>query len=182
MVGREITLFASACLAFVGCAKGAKNDAPVEATSAASTAATPALAAAAAPKLRPRKKVTCRELIEQTEGTAKSMKFDVKVTKGSWGKVPPALQKLPPGAEHCGAVDIMDQGLVASGLSGKELEAFYAPLFAQVGCQPFTCEEERRGDAAQTRCNCHSNATFGSVNTDTGMESYSIAFMQRGLK
>jgi len=178
----KVALCASACLALVGCAKGAKNDAPAAATSHVSTSAAAAPAAAALPRQSTRKKLACRELLKQMEETSKRVQFEVKTTPGSWGKVPAALQKLPPGGEHCGAVDLMDQAIIASGLAGKELEAFYAPLFAKLGCQPFRCEDATSGDKVQTRCQCRANGYFGTVNTDTGVESYSIGVVQSRMK
>jgi hypothetical protein len=176
-------LFIAACLVFGGCAKGKGQDTSAEAASATSAAAAGALdtPAGASPRLASKRtKVTCPELFKQMEESSKSLKLDAKTTPGSWGKVPPELRKLPPGAEHCGSVDILDQAVIASGLAGKELEAFYAPLFAGLGCQPFTCEDVTSGSSTQTRCNCHANGYFGSVNTDISVESYVVSVLQRG--
>jgi hypothetical protein len=42
------------------------------------------------------------------------------------------------------------------------------------------CEEATSGDLVQTRCNCRADDFFGSVNTDTGAESYSLGVMKVG--
>jgi hypothetical protein len=59
-----------------------------------------------------------------------------------WGKLPAALQKLPPGATLCG-VSGDDNAFILSALDSKALEAFYAPLFATVGCKPLTCKTDQ---------------------------------------
>jgi hypothetical protein len=56
-----------------------------------------------------------------------------------WGKIPAALQKLPPGASLCG-VTVAETAVVLSDIDSKALEKFYAPLFATVGCKPLTCK------------------------------------------
>jgi len=115
--------------------------------------------------------------MKEAEETSKRVGIKMEFTPGSWGKVPPALQKLPPGAEHCGSVALMDQALVVSGLAGKELEAFYAPLFAGLGCQPLQCNDDTLGGKVRTECKCHAKGIFGVVVTDLNVESYTIAVM-----
>jgi hypothetical protein len=116
--------------------------------------------------------------MKQAAETSKRVGIKMEFTPGSWGKVPPALQKLPPGAEHCGSVALMDQALVVSGLTGKELEAFYAPLFAGLGCQPLQCNDDTLSGKVRTECKCRANGVFGAVITDLNVESYTIAVMK----
>ena len=106
---------------------------------------------------------------------------------GSWGNVPAELRKLPPGAEHCGAdTRTKKDGLavIASPLSRDELEKFYAPLFAQVGCPGLKCDVIKtkigKKDAEQTRCACHAKGTLGTVATDTGAEVFEVSLLRYG--
>ena len=172
MARTQVVLFASTCLAFVACSKSNKTDAKPGATTQISAVA-PAVATAAE-----RSKLSCKELMKEAGETSKRVGIKMEFTPGSWGKVPPALQKLPPGAEHCGSVALMDQALVVSGLAGKELEAFYAPLFAGLGCQPLQCNEDTLGGKVRTECKCRANGIFGAVITDLNVESYTIAVMK----
>ena len=59
-----------------------------------------------------------------------------------WGKIPAALQKLPAGAALCGTNGV-DVAFITSELEAPELEKFYAPLFASVGCKPMTCKPDQ---------------------------------------
>ena len=73
-----------------------------------------------------------------------------KLTPG-WGRIPPALQKLPPGASLCG-VNAAQVAFVVSDLEAPALEKFYAPLFAGLGCKPLTC---KMGDfIKRMECSC----------------------------
>lgn len=175
MTRMQVVLFASACLAFVACAKSDKTDTKADASTQASVVAP---AAPAVAKASARSKLSCKELMKQAAETNKRVGIKMEFTPGSWGKVPPALQKLPPGGEHCGSVDLMDQALVVSGLTGKELEAFYAPLFAGLGCQPLQCNDDTLGGKVRTECKCHANGVFGVVITDLNVESYTIAVVK----
>jgi hypothetical protein len=172
MTRMQVVLFVSACLALVACSKSDKAGTNAEVTTQTSAVA-PAVAKTAA-----RSKLSCKELMKQAEETSKRVGIKMEFTPGSWGKVPPALQKLPPGAEHCGSVALMDQALVVSDLAGKELEAFYAPLFAGLGCQPLQCNDDTFGGKVRTECKCRSNGIFGVVITDLNVESYTIAVMK----
>jgi hypothetical protein len=175
MTRMQVVLFASACAAFVACSKSNKTDTKAEATTQTSALAPAAPAVANASE---RSKLSCKELIKQAEETNKRVGIKMEFTPGSWGKVPPALQKLPPGAEHCGSVNLMDQALVVSGLTGKELEAFYAPLFAGLGCQPLQCKDDTLGGKVRTECKCQAKGVLGMVITDLNVESYTIAVMK----
>jgi hypothetical protein len=127
--------------------------------------------AADAPK---RNKKACGDYLEMVKKT--SAKFGMKpdIVPGSWGKVPVELQKLPPGAQLCGAV--MDQATIVSPAYGKDLETFYAPLFAKIGCQPLTCTVD--DGAPQTKCKCKSaTKKHGMVITDTGYEAFTLSLM-----
>jgi hypothetical protein len=75
---------------------------------------------------------------------AKRAKIDcskVSMTKlePGWGKLAPALQKLPPGAKLCGNTG-GESVFITSALGRDALEKFYAPLFASLGCKPLTCK------------------------------------------
>jgi len=75
---------------------------------------------------------------------AKRAKIDcskVSMTKlePGWGKLAPALQKLPPGAKLCGN-NGGQSVFITSALGPDALEKFYAPLFASLGCK-LTCNK-----------------------------------------
>lgn len=182
MTRLHVALFASACLAFVACAKSNTTDTKAQEATQTSAVAPAAPAAPAVAKASTRSKLSCKELIKEAQETNQRVGIKMEFTPGSWGKVPPALQKLPPGAEHCGSVNLMDQALVVSGLAGKELESFYAPLFAGLGCQPLQCNEDTLGGKVRTECKCHASGVFGAVITDLNVESYTIAVMRNGFK
>jgi hypothetical protein len=99
---------------------------------------------------------------------AKRSKTDcskVSMTKlePGWGKLDPALQKLPPGATLCGNAG-GGSVFVLSELDRAALEKFYAPLFASVGCK-LTCTKD---DFTKVdRCDCP-KAGSGSFAHDTG--------------
>src|SRR5215470_17649661 len=69
-------------------------------------------------------------------------KVSLNKLKPGWGHIPPALQKLPPGASLCG-VNAADVAFIVSELDAPALEKFYAPLFASVGCKPMTCKPDQ---------------------------------------
>src|SRR5215467_16049630 len=76
---------------------------------------------------------------------AKRDKIDcskVSMTKlqPGWGKLAPALQKLPPGATLCGNSG-GESVFITSELDRDALEKFYAPLFASLGCK-LTCKKD----------------------------------------
>jgi hypothetical protein len=80
-----------------------------------------------------------------------------------WGKLPPVLQKLPPGATLCG-----NSGgggvFITSALDRNALEKFYAPLFASLGCKLICKKDEFLGS---DRCDCPKTGS-GSLQPDTG--------------
>lgn len=121
-----------------------------------------------------RTKMTCGAYRDGAERMAKSAGIPMKIVPGSWGAIPKALQALPPGGEFCGSVEGMGAPTVAivSPLFGKDMEAFYAPLFAKVGCQPFTCQVSGR----QTNCTCKGSGGRGSIGTDPDLEEFSLIF------
>jgi hypothetical protein len=73
-----------------------------------------------------------------------------KLTPG-WGRIPAALQKLPPGASLCG-VNAAQVAFIISELDAPALETFYAPLFASLGCKPLTCKPGQF--VKRTECAC----------------------------
>jgi hypothetical protein len=120
-----------------------------------------------------RSKRTCAQMREDIERLSKSMKLavPVKVTAGSWGDLPAPLRKLPAGAENCG-VGSQGQVIIVSAAFGKELEAHYAPLFAEIGCKPLKCSF-----SSMTNCSCSTpDGGAGVLLTDTGAESYTVMF------
>jgi hypothetical protein len=70
--------------------------------------------------------------------------------KPGWGQIPPALQKLPPGASLCG-MSGAGVAIILSDLEAPALQKFYAPLFAQVGCKSLTCKTDQ---FKQQVCEC----------------------------
>ena len=120
-----------------------------------------------------RKNATCAEIKKEMEETSKRFKMDTTIKPG-WGKVKSELQKLPPGAELCGVDSSMGQAVVKSPLYGKALEAYYAPLFAKIGCKPMTCEIYESKPFRQTRCKCSMPGGVGSVTTSVSEESFSV--------
>jgi hypothetical protein len=112
--------------------------------------------------LRPSLALATLCLLVSGPAFAKRDKIDcskVSATKlePGWGKLAPALQKLPPGATLCG-----NNGgqtvFITSALDSDALEKFYAPLFASVGCK-LTCKKDE--------CDCPKAGT-GSLRHDTG--------------
>jgi hypothetical protein len=136
------------------------------------------LAAAIAADAPHRTKVACGPYLASVKKTGASVGFTPEIVPGSWGDVPAELQKLPPGAQNCGT--IAGQPTIVSPAYGKDLETFYAPLFAKVGCQPFTCEVET--SPARTKCKCKVGKTLGMVVTDTGNEAYTVSLFTGGGK
>lgn len=146
---------------------------------AAAPKAAPAPAAEVVPasvvaKADGRAKRSCAELLTALSGPSTASVVAPPVA-GSWGKVPAELQVVPPGAEHCGSIAVMGQAVIASSLSGKELEAFYAPLFAKLGCEPLQCKEARAGVLSQTGCHCEKALYLhGTLNTDPSSAAYLV--------
>jgi hypothetical protein len=99
---------------------------------------------------------------------AKRIKIDcakVSVTKlePGWGKLPPVLQKLPPGAKRCGTAG--GGGVfITSALDRNALEKFYKPLFASLGCK-LTCKKDEF--LKTDRCDCPKTGS-GGLAPDTG--------------
>lgn len=139
-----------------------------------------AAAAAVAADAPRRTKMACGPYLESVKKTGAAMKFNPTIVAGSWGDIPAELQKLPAGAQNCGTIE--GQPTIVSPAWGKDLETFYAPLFAKVGCQPFTCEVEAAGSATRTKCKCKVGKTMGMIVTDTGNEAYTLSLFTAGKK
>src|SRR4029079_19509730 len=92
------------------------------------------VAAAVAADAPRRSKMACGPYLAEVKKTSAAHGFNPTIVAGSWGDIPAELQKLPAGAQNCGTVE--GQATIASPAFGKDLETFYAPLFAKVGCQP----------------------------------------------
>jgi len=83
-------------------------------------------------------------------GKIECAKVSLTKLQPGWGGIPPALQKLPPGAALCG-VTAGQVAFITSELDAPALEKFYAPLFASVGCKPLTCKPD---EFKQMECLC----------------------------
>jgi hypothetical protein len=66
----------------------------------------------------------------------------------------------------------MEQAVIMSPAFGKNLETFYAPLFAKVGCQPFACEVENTNGGARTKCKGRGNGKMVQIVTDLSYEAF----------
>lgn len=174
-----------ASLALVACSKsqGAAQG-QLAATSQSAAQAGPIASAAAstdssAAKPHPsRSKITCAELIPETIAIGKRLKMPVEITPASWGKVPKAVQVLPPDGVLCGSVSLMDQAMITTKLDGKELESFYAPLFAKADCDPLKCEDVWDDRKVQVRCTCRGEGFLGSLTTDTTNEAITVGIIE----
>lgn len=124
-----------------------------------------------------RTKADCAKFVKDADESSARMGIKIRVATGSWGNVPRELQKLPPGAQHCGA--LMEQAVIMSPAFGKDLETFYAPLFAKIGCQPFACEVENISGGSRTECKCRGNGKIkmGQIVTDLSYEAFVLSVM-----
>jgi hypothetical protein len=124
-----------------------------------------------------RAKVSCSKLRQRMEKATRQIGFEDKIAPHSWGSLPPDLRKLPPGAELCGTDAELGQAVITSPLFGKELESYYAPLFAKVGCEPLACRvaASSGGVAVQTRCRCSMPGVAGVVITDSKHQAFTLA-------
>ena len=55
---------------------------------------------------------------------------------------------------------------------GKDLEAYYRPIYEQLGCKPFACEISDK----KTSCKCKAGGTFGTLRTEELNEVYAVLF------
>ena len=119
---------------------------------------------------------SCARLRQYVQKNAKSLGFDDKLTPKTWGNIPAELQKLPQGAELCGVDTEMGQAVISSPLYGKDIEIFYGPLFAKIGCHPLVCNSGATyGLLDQTRCRCAMPGVVGTIATDTRNEAFTLA-------
>ncbi len=128
-----------------------------------------------------RQKLSCAEF----QTTMKNMGHGATYTPGSWGSVPPELRELPPGAQHCGADAFAFKGgsaLIVSPSFGNDLQRFYGPRFAKLGCSDLSCDIQKgragRREVQQTRCQCRGNRMLGTIATDTGAEAYEVTLVR----
>ena len=110
--------------------------------------------------------LACFCLLDVSSAFAKRDKIEcskVSLTKlqPGWGRLPAALQKLPPGATLCGSAG--DTAFITSELDAEALRSFYTPLFAKLGCKLTCKKKEFRGEV----CECPTKS-FGSTQIDTG--------------
>lgn len=124
-----------------------------------------------------RSKLSCSKLRQRLEKTYREIGFVDKIEPRSWGSLPVYLRKLPPGAELCGVDAELGQAVITSPLFGKELESYYAPLFAKLGCEPLACRvvATSEGVPEQTRCRCAMPGVAGVVITDSKHEAFTLA-------
>jgi hypothetical protein len=123
-----------------------------------------------------RKRLSCPKLRQKMERAARILGFEDRIAPNSWGEIPPDLRKLPPGGELCGVDSELGQVVIASPLDGKELEAYYAPLFEKIGCQPLTCNRGKLpGDPEPTRCRCAVPGLVGNIRTDPNHQAFQLA-------
>jgi len=75
---------------------------------------------------------------------------------GSWGNVPAALQKLPPGSTLCGAAT-RESGtatvVVSTGISIQDLNSFYQQLLTGDGCNVQAPQAIGPGTSVKFTCN-----------------------------
>jgi hypothetical protein len=120
--------------------------------------------------------VSCAELEAELERTSQAIDFPVEVTLGTWEGVPEELKAMPDGAELCGSVDVLNQGLIVSDLWAAELESRYRPIFEGLDCAPFECELATQGDQQQLRCSCFSAEHFGSLTAPSDLAYYLLSY------
>lgn len=123
-----------------------------------------------------REVLSCAELEAKIEADSVAFGFPTEVTLGEWEGVPAELKVLPEGAEICGSVDILNQGLIKSELGGAALEAYYRPIFDVLGCPSLECDVETRGDQEQHACSCFGDEHFGSLTTAPDTAYYLVAY------
>jgi hypothetical protein len=123
-----------------------------------------------------RRRVSCGELETELERTSQAIDFPVEVTLGVWEGVPEELKVMPNGAELCGSVDVLNQGLIVSELWGAELESRYRPIFEGLDCAPFECELPSQGDLQQLRCSCFTDAHYGSLTAPSDVAYYLLSY------
>jgi hypothetical protein len=123
-----------------------------------------------------RKVLSCSELETKIEADSEAFDVPVEVTLGTWKGVPEELKALPPGAELCGSVDVLDQGLVVSELEGLALEDYYRPVFGGLGCPSFECDVQTRGEQEQYVCSCSGDEHWGSLTTAPDVAYYLLSY------
>ena len=120
--------------------------------------------------------LSCAELETKIEADAAAFDIPTEVTLGEWAGVPAELKVLPDGAELCGSVDVLNQGLVKSELGGAALEAYYRPIFESLDCPSLECNVETDGDQEQYVCSCFGDNLFGSLTTAPDVAYYLLAY------
>jgi hypothetical protein len=145
------------------------------ATSDSAKASAPAEPAAPKAAAYVRSARTCAEI---SAGLASGLSKS-GVTPGSWGKVPPEFQVLPPGAELCGAGMTVKSAVIRSPLFGDDLGAFYKPLATRSGCTWEGVKINESGTMKTTHVTftCPSKKGGSSlVHTDSGSEFYYVSY------
>lgn len=129
----------------------------------------------------------CAHFLTGTVEASKSLKISMWAEPGSWGGLSSDLQRLPPGAELCGAThfgepkDKDKPGFISvffrSSLYGDDLRKFWAPVLTAAGC---TFREDKSfHDQTNFVWMCpHEKGGVVTVITNPGDEFYSIGFMK----
>lgn len=123
-----------------------------------------------------REVLSCEELETKIEADAAAFDIPTEVTLGSWEDVPAELKVLPEGAELCGSVDVLNQGLIKAELSGAALEAYYRPIFESLDCPSLECAVQTQGDQEQYVCSCFGEDSYGSLTTAPDVAYYLLAY------
>ncbi|HEY6725361.1 MAG TPA: hypothetical protein VI197_15100 [Polyangiaceae bacterium] len=123
-----------------------------------------------------REVMSCEEIETEIETTSASFDFPAEVTLGSWEGVPAELKVLPTGAELCGFIDLLNQGLIVSELGGPELEAYYRPIFDDLECPSLECEIQTEGDQEQYVCSCFGEDHYGTLTTAPHAAYYLLSY------
>lgn len=146
-------LLAPSLLAALWACKGDEPEPKPEPEPAAAVepaqAATDGPAAATESPVQRRSDIDCADYLKRTDEAEPLGNMSSKTRAGDWGGLQAAFQKLPEGAELCGAgylVEASGKVLDAKGnsvttyfrskLGIEQLEAFYGPIATAAGCKP----------------------------------------------
>ena len=125
--------------------------------------------AAGAPPARPKR--SCAELRADVERSSKAVGMPMVLKAGDWGKTPAPLRALPPKASLCGSSEM--NAMIASPLTGKDLESYYTPILVKMGCKKVECELGEK----KTSCSCRVTGGFARIGTEELSEAYDISWL-----
>lgn len=120
--------------------------------------------------------LSCAALETKIEADAAALDLPTEVTLDEWEGVPAELKLLPEGAELCGSIDILNQGLIKSELGGAALEQYYRPIFAGLDCPALECNVQTDGDQEQYACSCFGDDHYGSLTTAPDVAYYLLSY------